>query len=108
LQDEFRRTLLVYNNADATDAQIDTAISRLLARIDALVPVPPAPVIDFTALDMAIADAESREMSNYNIFTWFDLQDELRRARNARNNPHVSQTQVDTATARLVAIINRL
>jgi len=106
--DELRNAILVYNNENATQAQIDLAESRLRARVAALIAAPPVTAIDFTALDLAIADAASREMQNYNIFTWFDLQDELVRARNVRNNPNVNQQQVDTATARLQTIINRL
>jgi len=106
--DELRNALLVYNNENALQAQIDLAESRLRARVAALVTAPPVTVLDFTALDLAIADAASRQMQNYNIFTWFDLQDELVRARNVRNNPNVNQTQVDTAAARLEAVLGRL
>jgi len=108
LQDELRRALLVSNNENATDAQINNAISRLRAVIDALVAVPPAPVINRDALIAAIEDAESRAMEDYFIFSWFDLQDELRRARNARDNPHATQPQIDNAEARLQAVIDAL
>ena len=99
---------MVYNNENATQAQINNAESRLRARIAALVEAPPAPVIDRTALNAAIADAESRQLQDYFIFSWFDMQEELIRARNVRDNPHATQAQVDNATIRLVAAINAL
>jgi len=105
MYDELRRALLVYNNQNATQAQIDAAKARLRTAIDALA-VPSGP--DRSALNAAIADAESREMQNYFIFAWFDLQDELVRARIVRDNPSANQTQINHATARLVAAINAL
>jgi len=108
MYDELRRALLAYNNENATELQLKNAESRLRDRIAALIVVTPAPVVDRTALIAAIEDGESREMHNYFVFSWFDLQDELARARRVRDNPHATQAQVDTAAGRLEAIITAL
>ena len=101
MYEELRRARNVRDNPNATQAQIDTAESRLRARIAAL-------TVCRIVLNATIADAESRQLQNYFIFSWFDLQEELVRARNTRDNQYATQAQVNTATQRLQAAINAL
>ncbi|MCL2426111.1 MAG: hypothetical protein FWD05_07215, partial [Oscillospiraceae bacterium] len=99
----------MYNNANATQAQVDNAANNLLAAIEALVPVQgQQPVVDRDALRGAIADAESRVQANYTPASWLRLTAPLNQARSMYNNANATQAQVNTATNNLITALNNL
>ena len=95
------------NNPNASQTQIYNAANNLRRAIDNLVPLVAAPV-DMTALDRAIEDAEGRTQANYTASSWAAMQTALRAARDVRNNPNATQTEVDDAAASLRAALNAL
>ena len=99
----------MYNNTNATQAQVDNATSNLRTAIGALVPVQgQQPVVDRDALRGVIADAESRVQANYTPASWLRLTAPLNQARNMYNNANATQAQVNTATNNLITALNNL
>ena len=98
----------VYDNADATQYQVDDAAYNLQAAIDALEEVPTIPVVDRTALRAAIEAAKSKIEANYTPDSWSWMQAMFYTARNVYDNADATQSQVDDAANNLQAAINAL
>ena len=100
----------MYNNANATQVQINSATNNLRAAIEALVPVQgqQQPVVDRDALRVAIANAESRVQANYTPASWLRLTAPLNQARSMYNNANATQAQVNTATNNLITALSNL
>ncbi|MCL2223524.1 MAG: metallophosphoesterase [Defluviitaleaceae bacterium] len=110
-----QRTLVqarnVYGNANATQAQVDSATNNLSTTLGNLRPsavTPPPPPINRGALGNAIADAEGRTQANYNPATWTLMQRTLVQARNMYNNASAAQAQIDTAASTLNTALGNL
>jgi hypothetical protein len=97
----------VYNNANATQSQVDTAVARLQSAIDALV-IPEVLTIDRAALRSAIVEAESRVQANYTPASWAQMMLALSPARSTYNNANATQAQIDAAVGRLQPAIDSL
>jgi hypothetical protein len=111
MQSSLRAAENTRNNNDVTQAMIDLATNNLWAAINALVYVPTAPVVpttDWTALDNAITEANSRTQSNYTALSWAMMQSSLRAAVTTRNNANATQAMIDLATNNLWTAINNL
>ena len=96
----------VYNNSSATQAQIDSAINSLQSQINGLVVVVVPPSLDRSALGAIIADAESRNPSDYT--SWARVNIALNSARNIYNNTNATQAQIDNATNNLATQLGGL
>jgi hypothetical protein len=104
------RARAVYNNANATQVQVDEAADQLRAAVDGLVPNLP-PIVEDPArdtLNAVLADAESRIQVNYTPASWMSLMMEVPRARAVNNNMQSTQAQIDAAADNLQAAINAL
>ena len=115
---EAARTM--YDNPDATQAQVDGARQALIDAMEALVPLPTPceeceeypcvcpPVVDRTALATAITAAEARVQANYTTVSWAAFAAALEVARSVYNNPDATQAQIDTARVALIAAMGAL
>jgi len=87
-----------HGNANATQAQIDTAVSNLRSAINNLVSTTGT---GRSALGSAIADAEARLQANYTIASWARMQSALAAAITIRDDANATPAQITTATERL-------
>jgi len=101
LENSLSSAIAIYNNINATQAQIDTATANLLGALNALVLQPVVVPIDRTALQLAIDDAGDRIQANYTALSWRRVETALNAAINMHNNANATQAQINTATTNL-------
>ena len=93
----------VYNDADATQDQVDAAAAKLTGAKSLLVER-----ADKTALEAAIAAAEQVANDNYTTETWTAFQNALTAAKEVNGNGEATQAQVDSALEALQTARNNL
>ena len=104
--------LAVYLDADATQAEVDTALANLLAAIDALELLPAA--VDKTALGEAITAIAEPEDGNfpleedYTAESWAPFETAVLAAVSVYQDDDATQAEVDTALANLLATFDAL
>jgi len=108
MQSALNAARITSNNPTANQALIDSARDNLIATLNELVPISVFLEPNWTALDAAIAEAESRIQSNYTPLSWARLQSPLNAARTTRNNATANQTLIDSATTNLITAIYAL
>ncbi|MBR0161142.1 MAG: FIVAR domain-containing protein, partial [Oscillospiraceae bacterium] len=86
----------VLENADATQAEVDTATTALNDAVTALVPATPAEV-DKSQLEAAIAYAEGLTASDYTADSWAAVQTALNSAKTVYAKADATQDEVDNA-----------
>lgn len=101
LQSQLNTARNVRDNENATQSQIDNALISLNAAISSLEELPAPPIIDRSALEIAISNAETREQANYTPLSWAILQSQLNTANYVNNNIDATQSQIDNATSSL-------
>lgn len=89
--------------ADATQKEVDDALTALNAAMDKLVKL-----ADKTALKAEIARTAGLKQAAYTPASWTKLQTELTAAKSADANANATQAQVDQACASLKTAINTL
>ena len=98
--------ITVYNNPDAQQAGVDSAVRALSSAMDALIPV--APAADKTNLGILINSAKILAGEDYTAESWALFSSELDGAELIYDNPNATQAQVDAALAGLNLAINAL
>ena len=90
---------------NVSQVDVDALVVRLNAAIDGLVPV--SEDVDFSALDTAIAKADSLTKTDYSADSWAALVKTLSTAKSL-DRDNASQIDVDALVARLNAAISNL
>jgi len=93
----------VRDNQNATQGQVNDALTALNAAYSALLPR-----AETTALNRRITDMEAIANNNYTQESWNAFQNALQTARSVRDNPNATQGQVNDALSALNAAYNGL
>lgn len=104
LQQALNEAKAVYQNEDATQADVDTAISKLENTIDQLKYKP----ANKDELHKTIEKASSLKRENYNAETWEKMQDKFETAKIVADRQEARQEEVDLAAADLDLAISLL
>ncbi|MCI1223405.1 choice-of-anchor M domain-containing protein [Bifidobacterium tibiigranuli] len=91
----------VQADAKATQQVVDAAAAALTDTQKGL--KKPAPVIDWSKLDVAIAAAAPLKQSDYTADSWTPFADALTAAKSVRANTKAAQAEVDSAVSALAA-----
>ncbi|HHV46844.1 MAG TPA: hypothetical protein GXX53_08145 [Tissierellia bacterium] len=101
--------LAVYEDEEATQEEVDTALAALIAAIEALVPAEEEPgEVDKTELGAKIDEALELNEEDYTEESWANLQAALIAAVEVYNDENATQEEVDAALAALIAAIEAL
>ncbi|WEV53324.1 family 43 glycosylhydrolase [Bifidobacterium sp. ESL0704] len=96
----------VFNNAEASQDDIDNAETALQTAIDALVKNPE--YVDTTKLEKALTDASAKAQADYTTISWKLFTDAKTDAQQVLDNAQATQQQVDDATSALTDAMNAL
>jgi beta-glucosidase-like glycosyl hydrolase/regulation of enolase protein 1 (concanavalin A-like superfamily) len=98
--------IAVANNAGATQAQVDAAVSALQAGAVGLVRVPtPSIPVSKTSLDSLLTATSALVASDYSSASWAAYEQALASAELVSADPAATQNEVDAATASLQAAV---
>ena len=100
LQTALAAAKTVEGSTDATQTQVNEALTALQGAMKALVDAP-APSVDKSDLTAAITEAEQLQEKDYTPESWADLQTALAAAKTVEGNADATQTQVNEALAAL-------
>ncbi|WP_238654374.1 S-layer homology domain-containing protein [Paenibacillus piscarius] len=104
LELELTEANTVLNNPNATQEQVDAAVTKLTEAIDQLETIK----VDKTALEGKVSEAGKLDKKEYTAESWLNLELELTEANTVLNNPNATQEQVDAAVAKLTEAIGQL
>ncbi|QSX05985.1 FIVAR domain-containing protein [Sedimentibacter sp. zth1] len=108
LETALGRAIEVNNNTEATQEQVNEALTALEDAIQGLEEKQEEPVVDKTALTAKISEAERLNEEDYTAETWTVLETALGRAIEVNNNTEATQEQVNEALTALEDAIQGL
>jgi uncharacterized SAM-binding protein YcdF (DUF218 family) len=91
----------VLEDAEVTQAEVDAALDSLTKATENLVKKPVAGEVDKSALANAVAEAKTKQATNYTAASWTDFKKALAAAKAVLANPTSTQAEVDTAVNEL-------
>ena len=98
----------VYNDADATQKQVNEAVQMLTEAMAALVKVNPEPEVDKDSLERAIRKAERLDEDDYTSSSWKKLEKTLAEAKDVLRDDDATQEDVNAAAQALNDAIDAL
>ena len=108
LTSAIRQAEAVYNNANATQAQVDAQVTSLNNAISKLVKKPGTPTVDKSKLQTAINLAKTKKEADYTDASFKAMQEALNAAEAVNKNSNATQAQVDAQVSKLNKAINNL